>query len=96
MNAPILKPTNPNYPSAANDLYVRGGNITAEGAPTGFYYELRKRTESVVDDEPVVSYVMLQNGNFDMTDDQWNAWTTQPTDPYVLECAAAILGLTLA
>lgn len=31
-----------------------------------------------------------------MTPDQWADWTDQATDPYVLECAAANLGLKLA
>ena len=40
--------------------------------------------------------VPLCNGNIDMTQEQWDAWTTQPDDEYVPQCVADNLGLTLS
>lgn len=42
------------------------------------------------------NYTELRAGNGAMTTDQWDAWTTQPSDNYVMSCVAASLGLTPA
>lgn len=45
--------------------------------------------------EEIAIYTELAAGNQSMTQAQWDQWTTQPTDQYVLQCVADNLGVTL-
>ena len=78
------------YPSTANTLYIRAGNL---GPPPQYYYQL----QNVAEDGTVV---VLKDGNVSMTEAQWSAWPAGlgpdgDTD-YQLTAVAANLGLTRA
>ena len=78
------------WPSSANTLYLRAGNL---GPPPQFFYQLQN-----VDADGVVT--VLKDGNVSMTSEQWQAWPadlgTQGDDDYQLTAIAANLGLTRA
>ena len=78
------------YPSTANVLYIRAGNL---GPPPAYYYQL----QAVAEDGTVT---VLKDGNVNMTEGQWQAWPADlgpdgDTD-YQLTAIAANLGLTRA
>lgn len=78
------------WPSSANTLYLRAGNL---GPPPQFFYQLQN-----VDADGNV--VVLKDGNVNMTEAQWSAWPADlgpdgDTD-YQLTAVAANLGLTRA
>lgn len=76
------------YPSSANTLYIRAGNL---GPPPAYYYQL----QNVSEDGTVT---VLKDGNASMTDAQWQSWPadlgTEGDDDYQLDCISANLGLT--
>lgn len=78
------------WPSSANTLYIRAGNL---GPPPAYYYQL-----SNVDADGNVT--VLKDGNVNMTDAQWAEWQanlgTIGDEEYQLNCIAANLGLTRA
>lgn len=80
------------YPSTANTLYIRAGNL---GPPPTYYYQLQNVTVPS-EGEPVVT--VLKDGNVNMTEAQWSAWPAGlgpdgDTD-YQLTAIADNLGLT--
>lgn len=99
------------FPSTANVLYLRAGNL---GPPPAYYYQLQQVTpvkgtpESGTMGEPdYVSatpdseeVVVLKDGNVNMTTAQWQNWPadlgTDGDDEYQLTAIAANLGLTRA
>ena len=99
------------YPSTANVLYIRTGNL---GPPPAYYYQLQAATvvkgspavgvegeegyvPAVADSEQVV---VLKDGNVNMTEKQWADWQANlgvvGDEEYQLTCIAANLGLTRA
>ena len=75
------------YPSTANVLYIRAGNL---GPPPAYYYQLQN-----VDADGTVT--VLKDGNVSMTEAQWAAWPADADDDaYQLDAIAANLGLTRA
>ena len=64
--------------------------IPAKGTPDTLGYV------PAVDPVPEqTSYTELRCGNGAMTDAQWNGWTTQSDESYVLSCVATNLGVKL-
>ena len=96
------------YPSTANTLYIRAGNL---GPPPAYYYQLQNVTivppvpeqvdpttgDVIVAAVPETQQVVvLKDGNFSMTQEQWAAWPADADDERVqLEAIAENLGLTL-
>ena len=78
------------YPSTANTLYIRAGNL---GPPPAYYFQLQS-----VDADGNVT--VLKDGNVNMTEEQWQAWPADLGEDgdtqYQLDCIAANLGLTRA
>ncbi len=89
VEGPIEAPENPDFAPACNWLRVNSFHGLSPSWRWGI---------GVIDDpqKPESNFRELMSGNDAMTADQWSNWTDQATDPYVLECAAANLGLTLA
>ncbi len=95
----IQAPTNPLFPAACN--WMQGASFY--GWPYSYRWSLGVRT--VAPGTPAkagqdavaetVTYNELANGNATMTQEQWEQWTTQPTDEYVRQCVADNLGVTL-
>ena len=65
------------FPSTANVLAVD----SLVGLPPSYRWTLRNGATA------------LSTGNGAITDAQFDAWTTQPTDDFILDCAAANLGV---
>ena len=78
------------WPSSANTLYIRAGNL---GPPPAYYYTL-----SNVDADGNVT--VLKDGNVNMTEEQWSAWPAglgpDGDSDYQINAIAANLGLTRA
>ena len=97
------------FPSQANQLYIRAGNL---GPPPAYYYQLQSVTvvppvpeqvdpttgEVIVAAVPETQQVvMLKDGNVNMTQAQWDAWPADADDDaYQLNAISENLGLTLA
>ena len=97
------------YPSTANTLYIRAGNL---GPPPSFYYQLQSVTvvppvpeqvdpttgNVIVPAVPETQeVVVLKDGNVSMTEAQWNAWPADADDDKVqLDAISENLGLTRA
>lgn len=101
----IRSPKNPMFPPAANWFRVDSLN----GCPYRWRWAIGVRTITAeaaaavgkpgADDyQPAVAeqtqFTQLQDGNDDMTPEEWAAWTTQ-SDNYILEIAAKRKGLEL-
>lgn len=83
MTSAINTPSNPDYPSAANTLFVSDTWSTTLNLPPSFSYALLKGT------------LRLAGGSVSMTPAQWAAWGSQDDEDYILSCVATNLGLTL-
>ena len=96
------------FPSTANTLYIRAGNL---GPPPTYYYQLQSVTivppvpeqvdpttgNVIVAAVPETQQVVvLKDGNVNMTDAQWAAWPANADDDaYQLAAISENLGLTL-
>ena len=67
------------FPSTATVLVLRAGGL---GPPPAYYYQLCKVTPVVPPGgtDPVDSLEVLKDGNFNMTDAQWQNWTDSVDD----------------
>jgi hypothetical protein len=83
----------PVWPDEADTLSVVG----LSGLPPSYTYFLQKAiiTPATKDTEKSVSYLTLKQGTNMMSQEQWDDWTDQPDDSYILKCVADTLGLTL-
>lgn len=88
------------YPGTANTLYIRSVTL---GPPPSYYYELQAvevvpgapATKSAPATPDTTKVVVLKNGNVDMTQAQWAAWSADADDDEVqLNAISANLGLT--
>lgn len=90
MQATILSPTNPLYPPASNTLIVD----SLFGLPYNYRWCLAKVTSA--GSPPVATTLPLVDGNGAMSQAQWDAWTSQDDQTYILTCVATNLGVVLA
>lgn len=95
------------YPGTANTLYIRSVTL---GPPPSYYYELQAvevvppvieqidptNGSVIVASQPErTNVVVLKNGNVDMTQAQWAAWSADADDDEVqLNAISTNLGLT--
>lgn len=80
----IKSPSNPLFPPACNTLVVDSFN----GLPPTYRWSTGVKSEDV-------PYKELRSGNESISDEQFDDWTTQPTDSFIAKCASETLGLEL-
>jgi hypothetical protein len=97
MRSAIKSPSDPMLAPAINTLIIADGFSCNAASTPVFSYVLAKVTPGDDKADPPVpeQMVNLSQGSNAMTDEQWNNWTDQPSEEYILSCVAENLGLEI-